>query len=78
MFTTTTGLSITKIGAVSFKCGDTKEFKTTSEEKDWQDASKEFYDDYKIAIYIGGGLVFILLTFVIGCCCWVRCKRREI
>ena len=78
IYTATAGVSITKIGALKFKCGETKEFESGDEEKDWQDYLNDFYGDYKLAIWIGGFLIFVLLSFCIGCCCWVRCKRKEI
>ena len=75
-----TKLPITQLGAVTFKCLETAVSNTAEESKDetWKDAFEDFYDEYDILIFIGCAILGLFLICCVSCCCYIRCKKKEI
>ena len=49
-----------------------------ADDRIWKDHVEDWYDEYDILIWIGSAILGLLLLCCISCCCYVRCKRREV
>ena len=72
-----TNIPITQLGAVTFKCRDVIVYESETKDRTWKDHVEEFYDEYDILIWLGSGVVGLLLICCISCIVWGRCKQRE-
>ena len=75
---TSTNLPITQLGAVTFKCLDAVVTAEESKDETWKDGFEDFYDEYDILIFVGCGILGLFIICCVSCCCYIRCKKKEI